>query len=59
MDGVMALVYLLSLRRREDDDPSRLPGSDPIAALELTAPPRPPDAAPSSEILSLRPDDQA
>jgi hypothetical protein len=54
MDGVLALFYLLSLRRPEgDDDPCRLPGSEPIAALGLTAPPRPPDAAPPSDLLSL------
>jgi hypothetical protein len=54
MDGVLALVYLLSLRRPEaDDDPARLPGSKPIAALGLTAPPRPPDAAAPFDLLSL------
>ena len=59
MDRVLGLVYLMSLRRREEnDDPSRLPGSEPIASLGLTTPPPAPDAAPPSECVSLHLDDR-
>jgi len=54
MTRVLGLVYLLSVRRcASDDDPGRLPGGDAITALGLTAPPRPPDPALPSDLLTL------